>query len=198
MILLLRFLAHLVAFLLLLALAVVGLAVAVFSIGAGEEGLSLPRLATLVRLPELEGLTASFLGGVEGGALTDQALAAGAIAVLASILLLIGALVRPTDRVMVLSDASEGRLVARRRALGHAVAATAERARGVTSTRVKVKPKRRGVGGRVEVVATHSRRADPAQIKEGVSEAVGALIGEARSLKVRTRPEPGEAGERAE
>lgn len=197
MILLLRGLAHLVAFVLLLGLSLAGLATAIFSIGDGAEGLSLTGLAGLLRLPALEGVVGSFLGGVEGGMLQSEALLGGAAAVLVAMALLVGALRRPSEGVMVLAD-GEGRLAARRRPLAQAVAALVETAPGVAAASVKVKPRRRGLGGRIEVSAMHSRRADPKEVDGRVTEALHSLADETRRVRVRTRPEPGERGARAE
>jgi hypothetical protein len=197
-ILLLRALARLVAFALLLALALACLTAAVFSIGSGAEGLSLPALADLLRLPTLEQTVGRFLAGVEGGELRGEALAGGALAVLVAVLLLVGALRRPAEGLLVLADGDQGRLAARRRPLGQAVAALAESAAGVAGARVKVKPKRRGRGGVIEVSALHSRRADPAEVDRRVTEALGSLTDEDRSLRVRTLPETGGPGTRVE
>jgi len=194
----LRALAHLVAFVLLAALALAGLAVAVFSLGAGPEGLSLPGLASLVRLADLERLVGTFLAALEGGGVRGPALIGGAIAVVGSLLLLVGALRRPAERLMVLEQGSGGRLAARPRALGQAVGALAETARRVTDAKVRVKPRRRGVGGRIRVTALHPPTAEPADVGKRVGEVLGPIAADIRGLKVRTRPETGGRGARAE
>lgn len=194
----LRALAHLVAFVLLAALALAGLAVAVFSLGAGPEGLSLPGLASLVRLPDLERLVGTFLAALEGGGVRGPALIGGAIAVVGSLLLLVGALRRPAERLMVLEQGSGGRLAARPRALGQAVGALAETARRVTEAKVRVKPRRRGVGGRIQVTALHPPTAESADVGKRVGEVLGPIAADIRGLKVRTRPETGGRGARAE
>ncbi|MEJ7718275.1 MAG: hypothetical protein WKF31_10045 [Thermoleophilaceae bacterium] len=194
----LRALAHLVAFVLLAALALAGLAVAVFSLGAGPEGLSLPGLASLVRLPDLERLVGTFLAALEGGGVRGPALIGGAIAVVGSLLLLVGALRRPAERLMVLEQGSNGRLAARPRALGQAVGALAETARRVTEAKVRVKPRRRGVGGRIQVTALHPPTAESADVGKRVGEVLGPIAADIRGLKVRTRPETGGRGARAE
>lgn len=198
MIYLLRALSHLVAFVLLTVLALAGLAAALFSIGSGSEGLSLPSLADLLRLPGLEQAVGTFLGGLEGGSLRNETLLFGALAVLVSLLLLLGVLRSPAERTMVLADRPAGRIAARRRPLGQAVAALASRARGVAATKVRVKPKRRGLGGRIDVAATHSRRADPKEVDAGVTESLKSLVDDSRRLRVRTRPDTGGARARAE
>ena len=198
MIVLLRALAHLVAFVLLTALAAAGLTVAVFSLGSGEGGFSIAGLARLAHLPELERLVGAFLAALEGGSVRSPALIGGTIAVLASLLLLLGALRRPAERLMVLDDGTSGRLAARPRALGQAVGALAETARRVTGSKVRVKPKRRGVGGRIEVTALHPPTAEPGDVEKRVGEALGSIVAGIRTLKVRTRPQSGGRGARAE
>lgn len=194
----LRALTHLVAFVLLAALALAGLAVAVFSLGAGPEGLSLPGLASLVRLADLERLVGTFLAALEGGRMRGPALIGGAIAVVGSLLLLVGALRRPAERLMVFEQGSNGRLAARPRALGQAVGALAETARRVTEAKVRVKPRRRGVGGRIQVTALHPPTAESADVGKRVGEVLGPIAADIRGLKVRTRPETGGRGARAE
>lgn len=198
MIVLLRALAHLVAFVLLLALAATGLAVAVFSLGSGDGGFSLPGLASLVRLPDLERLVGTFLAALEGGRVRGPASIGGVIAVMGSLLLLVGALRRPAERLMVLEQGSGGRLAARPRALGQAVGALAKTARRVTEAKVRVKPKRRGVGGRIRVTALHPPTAEPADVDKRVGEVLGPIAADIPGLKVRTRPETGGRGARAE
>lgn len=198
MIVLLRALAHLVAFVLLLALAATGLAVAVFSLGSGDGGFSLPGLARLVRLPDLERLVGTFLAALEGGRVRSPALIGGAIAVVGSLVLLVGALRRPAERLMVFEQGSGGRQAARPRALGQAVGALAETARGVTGAKVRVKPKRRGVGGRIRVTALHPPTAEPADVGKRVGEVIGPIAADIRGLKVSTRLESGGRGARAE
>jgi len=93
-ILLLRALARLVTFLLLLALAIVGLAVAV---------LGLSWLAELVGLPTLEKEAGRLLGAVEAdGSVAVVSALSGLGAMVLGVLLLIGALTPRRERLVVL------------------------------------------------------------------------------------------------
>lgn len=62
---LLRALVKLLSFVLLLALALLGAAVALFSVQDGDSGLSIPALAQIVQLPELRETLDGFLGAAE-------------------------------------------------------------------------------------------------------------------------------------
>lgn len=106
---LLRPLARLVGFVLLVALAVVGAAVALFSIQGGSTGLSMPALADLVALPQLGEETDRFRAELEasGPAAVLSALS-GLGAILLGILLIVGALTPIRDRLFTVDDSEEG------------------------------------------------------------------------------------------
>lgn len=198
MILLLRTLARLITFLLLLALAVAGGAVAVFSIGGGSGTFSIPGLAELIGLPVLRDDVGTLLRTVEGdgGIAVVTALAAlGAIVV--GLLLLVGAFAPRRERLVVLEQDDSGTVAARRRALGRAAAALAEGTRGVTATRVRIKPRRRARGGRVRVRASHPRTADPDEVRTAATSALEPLTG-AFGLTATVDPKLGEAGQRVQ
>ena len=189
MILLLRALARLVTFLLLLALAVAGLAVAVL-------GLSL--LAELVGLPTLEKEAGRLLGAVEAdGSVAVVSALSGLGAMVLGVLLLIGALTPRRERLVVLDQGDDGTVAARRRALSRAVGALAEQGRGVTASKVKLKPRRRARGGRLAIRAAHPRSADPAEVERRARESVDPLS-QAFGLKTRVRPRLGEPGQRVQ
>jgi hypothetical protein len=78
------------------------------------------------------------------------------------------------------------------------VAALAQDAAGVAGATVKVKPRRRGCGGAIEVSALHSRRSDGPEVGSRVRAALRSLEDETRSLRVRTRPQTGGPGARVE
>ena len=197
MILILRGIARLVALLLLVVLAVCALAVAVASLGGeGAGGFGIPGLAELVRLPQLEDLVSSLFEQVEGpgGAQAVPALA-GLGAALVGLLLLVGALWPRRERLVNLEGATEGTLAARRRALGQVAAALAEQSRGVTATKVRVRPRRGGRGGRLELRAVHPRSSEAKEVER---QATGLLepLTEPFSLKAKVRPRLGESGAR--
>lgn len=192
MIYLLRAIARLVTFLLLLVLALAGLALAVFALSKANSG-----VGEFLRLPLLRDETGGFLGGLEGGQAPGGALLGGLLAMLAGIVLLIGALRRPAEGTLVFEEGSGGRLAARKRPLSQVAGVLASQVRGVTEPRVRVKPKRRGTGGRIEVRALHARTADAKALERSVGEALTPLA-DARSVRVRVRPEPGGPGARTE
>lgn len=196
MILLLRAIARLVAFLLLVVLAVVGLAVAVTSLGSGG-GFSIPGLAELVNLPQLEDRVGDLFDQLEspGSAEAVPALAGlGGLAV--GILLLVGALWPRRERLVTLEEGSEGTLAARRRALAQIAGALAEQARPVSATKVRVRSRRRGRGGRLEVRAVHPRSAEAAEVER---QATGSLepLTSAFALEAKVRPHLAEGEARA-
>lgn len=195
---LLRALARLVTFLLLLALSITGLAVAIFSIRGDDRPLSLPALADNVRLPQLRDTVGDFFAQLEApGNVALLSLLAGAAAVLLGVLLLVGALSSRKERLVVLERNEAGTLAARRRPLGQVAAALAEQARGVVTTSVKVRTRRRGRGGRVEVTALHPRDASPDEVRSAAGESLASLTGPF-GLRSRIRPQLGERGARVQ
>ena len=63
-----RAFARLIVLLVLLALALSGLATAIFAIGYDDSLVSLPKLAAYVQLPELREVVADWLDALEAGA----------------------------------------------------------------------------------------------------------------------------------
>jgi len=193
---LLRAIARLVAVLLLVALAIVGLAVAVTSLGSGA-GFSIAGLAELVSLPQLEDRVRDLLDQVESpGAAEIVPALAGLGAMIVGLLLLIGALWPRRERLVTLEQGSEGTLAARRRALAQIAGALAEQARAVSVAKVKVRPRRRGRGGRLQVRAVHPRSAQAGDVER---EATGSLepLTSAFALKTKVRPRLAEGEARA-
>ena len=133
MILFSRAVARLLAFLLLVALAVVGLAAAVFCIGKGTDTLSLHNLADIVALPQARDQVASFLATLEAPGSTAVLSALGGLAAMAvGLVLLIGVLVPRRERLVSLTRTPDGTIAARRRPLGQIAEALVEQGRGVT------------------------------------------------------------------
>jgi hypothetical protein len=194
-ILLLRAIARLVAFLLLVILAVAGLAVAIGSLGGGG-GFGIAGLAELVRLPQLEDLVRGLFDQVEGsGAAKPVPALAGLGAVAVGLLLLIGVLWPRRERLVTLEGSKEGTLGARRRALAQVAGALAEQSRAVTATKVRVRPRRRRPGGRLELRALHPRSSEAKEVRRQATDSLQSLT-EPFALKAKVRPRLGERGDR--
>ena len=191
MLLILRALARLVAFLALLALALLGLATAIFSIQGDTRALSLPTLARHLQLPQLREVIDDYLSHLEtGGPVAWVSVGAGAAAIALGVLLLIGALARRHERLVVLEQNGEARLAARRRPLGQIAGNFVAQVRGVTNERTRVRPRRIRRRGRLTVVAYHSRSFPSPEIERRASAAVTELA-DAFSLTVRVRARRG-------
>ncbi len=184
---LLRALVRLLGFLLLVTLAVAGLALAVFCIQGGDSGLSLPALAELLRLHDLRDGVEGSLSQLEGsGSLDFVALLIGLGLIALALVLLLGALVPARERLVTLAS-GEGRLAARRRPLAQMARALAEGGDGITSAKAKVRPGRRS-GGRVRVRADRTRLTEPGVATEGIERELAPLSdGFGLKPKVRTR-----------
>lgn len=184
---LLRALARLLGFLLLSLLAVTGAGVAVFCIQGGESTLSLPQLAELIGLPELRESVATLLSDLEADGPTAQASAlAGVLAVLLGVALLAGALVPRRERLLTIDDGDEGRLSARRRPLAQVAAALVEQSRESHAAKAKLRPARRGVGGRLRVTSYHPNSVTDDQAA-AAAECQLTSLAQALSLRVRAR-----------
>jgi|SRR5215211_2772206 len=191
MVLVLRAVARLVAFLALLALALLGLATAIFSIQGDARALSLPTLGRHLQLPELRELIDDYLSQLEaGGPVAWVSVGGGAAAIVLGILLLIGALARRRERLVVLEQNGEARLAARRRPLAQIAGSLVAQVRGVTDERTRVRARRTRRGGRLTVFAYHSRSFSSPEIEQRASAAVMPLA-DAFSLSLRVRARPG-------
>lgn len=184
-----RALTRLIALVVLVALALAGLAAAVFCIEGADGTLSLPSLASDLHLADLRDSVGSFLGSLEGhGPVAVVAALSGAGAVLLGAVMLIGALMPGRERLVTLSDGDDGVIAARRRALGQAVTALAEQPRVVLGARARVRPSRRDAGGRLRVRADRDPETADREAVDAVAAALQPLTG-ALSLhpRVRTR-----------
>ena len=186
--LLFRALDRLLAPLLLLALALAGAAVAVFSIQGGTAFLSLHNLAALVRLPELRDTVGSWLAALEApGPVAIVALLSGIGAVLLGLGLLAGLLVPRRERVVVLAQEGEDVVGARRRSLAQVLGALAGQVPGVTKVRATVKP-RRTTGAKAAVRAARVRPTEPGAVSDAVERALQPVTSRFPvTAKVRTR-----------
>ncbi|HEV2818902.1 MAG TPA: hypothetical protein VGW11_00190 [Solirubrobacteraceae bacterium] len=196
MILALRALARVVTVLLPAALAVVGLAAAIASVGRSED-FSLPWLAELIGLPALERAVGDWLTSLEAdGPVAVVAALCGTGAVLLGLALLAGVLVPRRERLVTLHSGDEGDLAARRRALGQVGEALVQGAGGVTRARVKARPRRRS-GGRLRVTAHRTRPADPGSVRSAATAALEPLTGQL-PLRASVRTRRGERGARVQ
>jgi len=192
----LRALTRVVAVLLPAALAVAGLAVAVFSIrGTGNP--SLPGLAEILGLPAFEQTLGGWLATLERpGPVSVVAALAGAGAVVLGLLLLAGVFVPRRERLVTLARGEEGTVAARRRPLGDAAARLAEQAEAVTRARGRVKPRRRR-GATLNVSAHRTRTGEPADVRRAAEEALEPLTG-SFPLRARVRTRQGDRGARTQ
>ncbi len=184
MILLARAVVRIVGFLALLTLAAAGIVLAVFCIGTGTSGPSLGRLAVLAHLPSLRDNVGDWLARLEApGSVAVIAGLCGLGAIAIGVLLLVGVFARRRERLVTLVRGERGVISARRRPLAQIAGSLAEQVRGVTQTRVRVRP-HRGVGGRLSVRATRTRSSDPEQVRGSVREQLGTLT-DPFALRVR-------------
>lgn len=187
MLLLLRALARLLAFALLVVLALGGLAVAIFCIQGGHSGVSIPALARDLHLSTLRMDVGRLLARLQApGPIALVSALSGAGAMLAGLLLLLGVLAPRRERLVVLERSESGQLAARRRAL----ATTAERltaeADSIVSARARARPRRRRAGARVTVAARPLEGVASSEAEEQGRAALAPLT-EAYALATRVR-----------
>jgi hypothetical protein len=177
-ILLLKIVVRLVGLLLVVVLAAVGLALAVFSIQGSRSGLSATHLAHLVHLPQLRHQTDRFLTRVQtDGPVALVALAGGVGAVLFGLLLVVGVLFPGKERLVSMQGSGDRTLFARRRPLATVAGILAQRAEEVTQARVRVRAHRRGGRGTLTVRAAHTRLTDDHAARTAIERALDPLIG---------------------
>jgi hypothetical protein len=153
---LLRVIARVATLVLLIALALLGLATAIFAIQGDSATLSLPTLARHLQLPQLRSVVGDWLAQLGASGPTALVSLGGGLAAIAiGVLLLVGLFVPPRERLLLFDEDERGLLTARPRALSQIAAALAEGVRGVTVTRARVRSRRRGLGGKLRLSATH-------------------------------------------
>ena len=185
--LLLRALAGLVGFVLLLVLVVGGIGVAVFCIEGGEGSLSPAHLASLLSLGDLRDTVGPWLSQLEAdGPSAVVAALSGAGAIVLGLALLCGAIVPRRERLLRIESGDQGVLSARRRATAKAIAAVAGRPRDVISAKVRVRPYRRRDGGRACLTLTRPRSRDESETAQRARTELEALA-ERLSLRLRIR-----------
>ncbi len=192
-----RALSRLLGILLLLGLAVGGLAAAVFCISGGSSGLSIPALAKLVHLGQLKSEVGKLLTAVESsGSVAVLSLLGGLLSMLLGLLLLLGVLAPRRERLVIVERGKEGTIAARRRPLRQLAGWLVESGRGVTGSKVRVRSSRRG-RGRLTVTAYRPRAASDADVERAVRESVSPLAS-GFGLRERVRVAVGEKGDRVE
>lgn len=192
---LLRALVRVVTFVLLLALSLAGLAAAVSCLRTGTGPLTIPWLADVALLPELRDEVGGWFDDLAAdGPLAWKSALGGAAAMALGLLLLAGLLIPRRERLVTLSGGRDGRLLARRRPLGQISRALVEQVRGVTQTKAKVRPRRRG-GGTIKLRADRSRSADEGEIRGRAKDALDELTSGFR-LRAKVRTRLGEKGSR--
>jgi hypothetical protein len=185
-ILLLRALTRLLGFLLLIALALAGLGLALAALFGDQLGVQLEGSAISRWLERLEGDGTQVPEAVIGGGM-----------VLLGLLLLIGALAPRRERRAVLEQGENGTLDARRRPLAQMFTALAERTRGVTQAKAKLRLGRRVHHGRLVVRAERPGSTESGAVREAVQSNVGELAA-AFGLKTRVQAPVGRRGRRVQ
>ena len=186
MILLLRALVRLLGFLLLIALALVGLGFALAALLGDELGVQLEGSAVSDWLERLEGDGTQVPEAVIGGGM-----------VLLGLLLLVGALAPRRERRAVLQEGEHGTLDARQRPLAQMFTALAERAHGVTHAKAKLRLGRRAHQGRLVLRAERPRTMQSDAVREAVRSDVSELAG-AFGLKTRVQAPLARRGRRVQ
>jgi len=187
MVLLLRALAALVGLLALGVLTAAGIAAALFNIQAGDGTLSLSHLASLLALDELRDGVGGWLADLEaGGPAAAVAALCGAGAVLLGVGLLIGALIPRRERLLIIERSPKGVLSAKRRAAAGALRALAEQPRDVLAAKIRIRPRRRGVGGRARLTLLRPHTTAPDRVL-AVARGESQLLAEQLSLRLRVR-----------
>ncbi len=197
--LLLRGLSRLIGTLWMLAVALLGLGVALYCLD-GFISLGSGRPDRLLHLSAARRHVGRFLDQIAApGPTAGLALLCGLGAVLIGLLLLAGVLRSRKERLVVLErDADNGSLAARPRTLGAMCRALAEQASGATSvTRPRFKLSRRGTRGRLKVSASRARSSDPREVEQAIKDRLRP-VSDPFDLKPRVRVRLGARGDRVQ
>lgn len=152
-----RTLARIAGFVLLVLLALAGLAAMVFAIQGDDATLSYPQLADWLALQELREEAGDLYARLEeDGPVAIVTLLAGLAAVLLGLVLIAGALLPRRERRVTLEQAGEGTIAARRGPLARTAEALAGTLQGVARARARVVPGRLR-GGRLKLRADLTR-----------------------------------------
>jgi hypothetical protein len=197
--LLLRALTRLIEMLWMLALALLGLGVALYCLD-GFISLGSARPDRLLHLPDVRRHVGRFLAQVAGsGPTAALALLCGLATTLIGLGLLAGLLRSRRERTVVLErDGDNGTLAAKPGTLRAMARALAEQAAGTTSVnRPRLALSRRGDRGRLKVTASHARTRDAGEVQRAIGEQL-APICDPFHLQSRIRVRLGQRGERVE
>lgn len=186
MIVLLRGLLRLLGFLLLITLALLGVGFALAALLGDSLGIRLEGSAAGAWLDRLEGSGTQALEALIGGGM-----------IVLGLLLVMGALAPRRERRAVLEESEHGTLDARRRVLSQMFTALAERTRGVTHAKAKLRLGRRPRRGRLVLRAERPLAAQSAAVQEAVRSEVREL-GDAFGLKIRVQTPLGRRGRRVQ
>lgn len=185
-----RAVVRVIAFLLLLALALVGLAVAVAAVDLGT-------VTDQAKTPELRDSVGRWFSAMESdGPIAVASALAGIGAVLLGLLLLAGLLVPRRERLVLLEKSTQGPLHARRRPLAQIAGVLTDRVDGVASTHAKVRARRRG-GGRLQIRADRPQTSEAKATKQAISSQLEQLTGPFK-LTARVQTRSGKRGKRVQ
>ncbi len=193
--LLLASLGRLLALVIVIVLALLGLVAAVFAIQGGDDSLSYSNAASLAGLPSLRDSVGSFLSDLESGDGILEGLAIGLAMIFVGLLLLFVGFGRRAPRDFELASSEDGSLGARRTALLAAARVRAESVSGVTRAKVSGRPRRRRA--KLKVKASRVRGTDEAAVDSGLRERL-AQVGDPFGLSVDSRSEIAREGDRVE
>lgn len=190
---------RLIGMLWMLALALLGLGVALYCLD-GLISLGSARPDRLLSLPTVRRHVARFLGQIAApGATAGLAMVCGIGAILIGALLLAGVLRSRKERLVVLErDTSSGTLAARPGTLRAMIRALAEQAPGATAVnRPRLKLSRRGQRGRLKVNASRTRTSDRREVERAIKDHL-APVSDPFNLKPRIRVHFDEGRERVQ
>jgi hypothetical protein len=190
--------ARLVGFALMIALALLGLGLALYCLDR-LVSLGAARPDRLLHLPAVRETVGNYLDRLgASGPTAAISLLCGIGAAVAGVLLLVGVFGSGRRRDAVLSRDDEGELAVSSRAVRAMVRALAERADGITGVRrPKVTLHRRRPGGNVSLTVLTSRASSPEEARRAVSTAVEPVT-DPLGLRTRIHPRPGESRQRVQ
>jgi hypothetical protein len=193
-----RTVVRLAGMLLMLALALLGLGIAVYCLD-GFISLGSARPDRLLGLTGVRRHVGRFLHQVAlPGPTAALGLLCGVAAVLIGLALLLGTLRSRKARLVVLERDASGTLAAKPRTLGAMARALAEQAPGATGiSRPRLRLSRRGNRGRLTITASRARTSDPREVQGAITTRLEP-ISEPFALKPRVRVRLGERGERVQ